>query len=175
MFFCEKTRQDISSILDYSIKDIELLRTALTRQSAISENNYSASEISYQRLEFIGDSLLNLIVTKLIYFYFPGCDSGVLSDIREKIICNKTLGRLALKLNLGKYLIIGKSEEMIHIRTHQKTLADVIEALTAVVYFDSNKDFQLTQKVVLKLLKNVILDIFLQRHCIFIKNTNNVI
>ena len=80
-----------------------------------------------------------------------------------------------MKLNLGKYLIIGKSEEMIHIRTHQKTLADVIEALTAVVYFDSNKDFQLTQKVVLKLLKNVILDIFIQRHCIFIKNTNNVI
>ena len=113
---------------------------------------------------------MNLIVTKLIYHYFPKCDSGVLSDIREKIICNTTLGGLALKLNLGKYLIIGKAEEMIHIRTHQKTLADVIEALTAVVYYDSNKDFNLTQKVVLQLLKNVMVDIFIQRHCICIKN-----
>ena len=109
-------------------------------------------------------------MTKLIYHYFPKCDSGVLSDIREKIIRNTTLGGLALKLNLGKYLIIGKSEEMIHIRTHQKTLADVIEALTAVVYYDSNKDFNLTQKVVLQLLKNVMADIFIQRHCICIKN-----
>ena len=99
MVFCEKTRKEISSLLHYEIKDIELLRTALTRQSAISENSISASDISYQRLEFIGDSLLNLIVTKIIYMNFPNSDSGELSNLKQEIICNKTLGEIAQKLN----------------------------------------------------------------------------
>ena len=172
MVFCEKTRKEISSLLQYEIKDIELLRTALTRQSAISENSISASDISYQRLEFIGDSLLNLIVTKIIYMNFPNSDSGELSNLKQEIICNKALGEIAQKLNLGKYLIVGNSEEMGHIRTHQKTLADLIEALTAVVYIDSNKDFKLTQKVLLTLLNDVIKNAFIKRQNFLFYNKN---
>lgn len=155
--------ESISKILGYQIKNKALLKIALTRKSAIAEKCYLAADISYQRLEFIGDSILNLIITKLIYLNFLNSDINEMFDIRKEIISNKTLGALALKLDLGKYLIIGNSEEVGDIRTHSKALADLMESLIGMIYFDCGQNFEETQKIVFLLFEDTIKKAFQNR------------
>lgn len=152
----DRVTTEISTKLKYTIKDKYLLLTALTRQSAISENEKSLhAAISSQRLEFIGDSVLGLIITKQLYLSLTTASKDQLQRIKQSIISNKTLGKLGHELDLERFLVVGKSEKD-NINSNNKAIADLLEALIGVVYLDSKSNFEITEKVVLDLFMKVI-------------------
>ena len=152
----DRVTTEISTKLKYTIKDKYLLLTALTRQSAISENEKSLhAAISSQRLEFIGDSVLGLIITKQLYLSLITASKDQLQRIKQSIISNKTLGKLGHELDLERFLVVGKSEKD-NINSNNKAIADLLEALIGVVYLDSKSNFEITEKVVLDLFMKVI-------------------
>ena len=108
----DRATTEISTKLKYIIKNKYLLLTALTRQSAISENEKALhANISSQRLEFIGDSVLGLIITKQLYQLLTTANKDQLQRIKQSIISNKTLGKLGHELDLERFLVVGKSEK----------------------------------------------------------------
>jgi ribonuclease-3 len=133
---------DLYIILNYKFQDEKIIRQALTRQSAIGERIPKASEANYQRLEFFGDSLLNLIITEMIFEIFIEKTEESLSPLRSDIIKNEFLATLAEKMNLGKFIIIGKGEEKQNCRKNKNILADIMEAIIAAMYFDTKKDIK---------------------------------
>jgi len=148
------------SIINYSFKDENLVREALTRQSAIGERNPDASEKNYQRFEFFGDSLLNFIITELVFEVFPDRTEEYLTPFRSDIVKNDTLAKLAQDKNLGNFLILGKGEEKQKSRYNKHILADIVEALIAAVYRDTGKDYVLTRSITLKLFQKTIMELF---------------
>lgn len=147
---------EISNLLNYDFKNIKYLKEALTRQSAITEGHQNAYKNNYQRLEFLGDSVLNFIISDLVYDIFPDNKEEGLSFLRSILIRNDTLGTFADKINLGKFLIVGKGEEFSNIRHNKKVLADLVESLFGAVFIDSEKNYDVTKYVVLNFLKPVI-------------------
>ena len=91
---------------------------------------------SNQRLEFLGDSVLGLIISEYLYRRFPEGAEGELSSYRAKIVNGKSLAGFARNLDLGKHLIIGESADQQRIRASTSTLADAFEALTGAIYLD---------------------------------------
>lgn len=145
----------IAQILKYRFQNPTLLRQALTRQSAISEGVQKASLDNYQRLEFLGDSVLNMVVADLIYEMFPNRKEEDLTTFRSILARNETLGTLGLQLELGDFLIMGKGEERQNHRHNKRVLADLVESLIGAVYIDSGRNFPLTKSVVLNLLRPI--------------------
>lgn len=137
----QKLMQDIS----YEFKNMDLLKTAFTHSSYANENNTQ----SYERLEFLGDSILSFVVSTQLYDSKENIPEGEMSKLRAAIVCEKSLDECAKKLNFGKYLILSKGEELTGGRNRASILADVFEALLAAIYIDSGfkeaKKFVLTQ------------------------------
>lgn len=150
---------DLYEILQYKFNDEDLIRQALTRQSAIGERNPNASDSNYQRLEFFGDSVLNLIITELVFQVFPDKTEEYLTPLRSDIVKNDTLAKIANHLKLGSFLILGKGEEKQKSRENKNILADIVEAIIAAIYLDTKKDFTITKNVILTLFKDFIYQI----------------
>lgn len=122
---------------DLQFKDDSLLILALTHPSYHQDKNTVGNN---QRLEFLGDAVLNLIIAEILFEYFPDKAEGVLTKIRAKIVCEKALLQVAKKLNLGSYLLLGKGEEMSGGRSRKSILADTVEAVIGAIYRDSGYD-----------------------------------
>jgi hypothetical protein len=137
----------LQEILGYQFTDINLLKCALTRQSAVEERRQARERGSFQRLEFIGDKILNLVVAQILYDGYPTWTEGQLTKETERFINNKALTNIARKWQLGKYLIVGRGEE-IHIRENPKALADAAEAVLGAIFQDSNNNFQVIKNFV---------------------------
>lgn len=133
--------------LGYKFKNIELLKTAFTHSSYANENKMKITE-NNERLEFLGDAILNLIVSHYLYKKYQDYPEGELTKIRATVVCESSLAFAARKINLGKYLLIGKGEETTGGRERDSILADASEALTGAIYIDS--DFDTTSKLLLK-------------------------
>ena len=133
------TRQDRSDTvlqerLGYQFSDPALLDQALTHVSAV---NVSASDgIHYQRLEFLGDSVLGLVVTEELYTKYPELDESRLSPLRSGIVNMRALADIARTLDLGRYMRIGKGEEVTGGRDKNSLLADALEALLGALYLE---------------------------------------
>ena len=110
--------------LRISIRQHELFQQALTHPSFGGEN--------YQRLEFLGDAVLDLVVGELLYKQYPQASEGQLSQMRANLVNKDSLGDLALSLELDKMLIFGAGEQLSG--KHSKILADVLEAIVAAIY-----------------------------------------
>jgi ribonuclease-3 len=117
-----------------SFNDPELLLTALTHPSYLAEhpqaNNHN------QRLEFLGDAVLGLVVAEYFYYRFPDEPEGQLTRMRAAVVCESTLARMARQLDLGSYLRLGRGEELSGGRQRASVLADALEALTGAVFLD---------------------------------------
>lgn len=150
------TVKTFSSIFNYNFKDRNLLKSALTRQSAITENLPYAPSYSYQRLEFFGDGILSMVIAKYLFDSYPDKSEDQLSNMKSYIIKNDTLGCFAEKLGIGDYIIVGKGEELAGVRKNKKVLADVMEALVAAIFIDSENNFQLTENSIINLFKPII-------------------
>lgn len=147
------TFEDLEKKLGYKFHNRELLRLALTHTTYVFEHN-QGHHMSNQRLEYIGDAVIDLVIGRKLYELKPEADEGYLSKIRSIIVCEESFANLARKLNLGELILMGKGEEQTGGRNKDSTLADCVESITAAIYFDS--DFETVREVVLRLLDETI-------------------
>lgn len=137
----------------YRFKDNNILIRALTHSSFANE--HKKMNIQYnERLEFLGDSVLNIIVSDYIYNKYPEHLEGDLTKLRATVVCEPVLANAAKKLELGKYLLLGKGEEATGGRERASILADAFEALIAAIYIDGG--LSNARKFVLDSLSNYI-------------------
>lgn len=125
--------------LSYTFRNSSLQNRALTHRSAGPEHN--------ERLEFLGDAILNLVVAEALYRHFPGVAEGLLSRLRAQLVCQQSLAGIARELELGEQLVLGSGEMKSGARRRDSILADALEALTAAIYLDS--DMEQCRQVVL--------------------------
>ena len=136
--------------LGFSFKNPSLLRQALVHLSYCNENDLDQSE-SYERLEFLGDAVLELAVSTELYFRFPNADEGELTKTRSSIVRRETLAQIARRIDLGSYLFVGKGIESSSDRQLESVLAAAFEALVAAVYIDQGNEF--TRALILRLIE----------------------
>lgn len=127
----------LEKILGVTFTDKTLLETALTHRSYLNE---SKAVESNERLEFLGDSVLSLLVSTEIFRRFKKYPEGKLTSLRSALVRAKTLGDLAKKLSLGEFLLMSKGEERSGGRENHSLLADTLEAVLGAIYLDAGLD-----------------------------------
>jgi ribonuclease-3 len=143
-------------IIGYKFKNSSLLKLALTHSSFANEHRLGKNEYN-ERLEFLGDAALDLIISKYIYNKFTSLPEGELSKLRAGIVCEGSLAKKAAEINLGKYLLLGKGEEITGGRTRESVLADAFEAVIGAILLDGGMDS--AENYVLSIMKDVIEEI----------------
>jgi len=132
--------KDITALMHdigYDFKDITYLETALTHSSYTNEMKQKGFRAeSNEALEFLGDAVLEIVISEYLFDRYAKHGEGALSRLRQTIVCESTLAKIANRINLGEYLNIGNSEENLALRARKKVLADALEALIAAVYLD---------------------------------------
>ena len=131
-----KSLAKIQNNLKYQFKDKNLLTQALVHKSFDLKLNEELKG-NYERLEFLGDSILNFLVTEHLYKKFPECKEGELSKKKAIIVSTRVLARCSLDLDLGHFLRISKSEEKAGGRVREGILADVFESILGAMFLDS--------------------------------------
>ncbi len=121
--------------LGYAFRDFGLLETALTHRSYVNESRKDRIH-NNERLEFLGDAVLDLVVARNLMDYFPAADEGALSRARASLVSEKSLARIARDVDLGSMLRLGKGEALSGGRGKDSLLADAFEAVIAAVYLD---------------------------------------
>ncbi len=130
---------ELQEKISYSFFDVSFLDAALTHSSYTNEmRTKGIKATSYERLEFLGDSVLQLVISEHLYDSFLKYREGALTKMRQQLVCEKTLARIARSIDLGSYLNLGNGEEHSDCRSRPKILADAMEALIAAVYLDSS-------------------------------------
>lgn len=128
--------------LGYEVRDGALLASALTHRSASSRNN--------ERLEFLGDSVLNLVVAEQLFRRYPDASEGDLSRLRARVVSAEPLAEVAQRIGLGEQLVLGSGELKTGGFRRQSIIADALEALIGAIYLDGGLDA--ARSVVLSLL-----------------------
>ena len=128
--------QKLEETIGYRFRNRKLLETALTHSSFANERHDSGEE-SYERLEFLGDSILGHITADYLYHHEPPIPEGRMTRLRAELVCEQSLHRIAQRLELGQYMRLGKGEERTHGRERPSILADMVESILAAMYLDS--------------------------------------
>jgi len=124
----------LEACIGYKFRDSLLLAEALTHPSiSLERKNYPFDN---QRLEFLGDSVLQLVVTEHLYNLFPNFSEGRLTKLRARIVSRSGLKSHAIAIGLGDYLMMGRGEEASGGRSRASTLADAFESLVGAIYLD---------------------------------------
>ena len=131
----------ICSHLGYQFSNRQLIEKALTHRSASNNHN--------ERLEFLGDAVLGMVIAKALFAKFPKVDEGQLSRMRSSLVKGKTLAVIAKEINLGDYIYLGEGELKSGGFRRASILADAFEAVIGAVYLDSG--FDQTSQLILKL------------------------
>lgn len=127
--------RELQKTIGYTFRDLSLLETALTHTSYANEV-YKDGLRSYERLEFLGDSILGFTAADYLIGAFPDLHEGELTKLRAELVCEASLAETAKKLKLGEYLRLGKGEEAGGGRQRVSIIADVVEAVIAAIYLD---------------------------------------
>lgn len=127
--------EELEKKLEYVFKNKKLLLTALTHSSYANEKRGDGVE-SYERLEFLGDSILGFVTAKHLYDAVPALPEGKMTRLRAELVCEQSLYGVASELKLGKYLLIGHGEEKNGGRERTSILADTVESIIAAMYLD---------------------------------------
>lgn len=130
-----KELNEFEDIIKYKFNDIEILEKSLTHSSYSNEDK-SYNKVNNERLEFLGDAVLSISVSRYIFDKFPNYPEGDLTKLRSQVVCEDTLGLVAANLNVGKFLLLGKGEEASGGRERKSILADAVEAIIAAIYID---------------------------------------
>lgn len=136
--------------INYKFKNIDLLKNALTHTSYANEHHIDSNE----KLEFLGDSILEFISSKYIYNNYSFLKEGEMTKVRADVVCEKSLYNVALKHNFSDFLFLGKSQIMSGDTKRPAILADSVEAVIAAIYFDSGLDE--AEKFIVENLKDAI-------------------
>lgn len=136
--------------IKYKFKNKELLKKALTHTSYANENRVESNE----KLEFLGDSILEFISSKYIYNNYSFLKEGEMTKVRADVVCEKSLYKIALRHNFSDFLFLGRSQLMSGETKRPAILADSVEAVIAAIYFDS--DLGQAENFIVENLKNEI-------------------
>lgn len=150
----ESMRKNIvkfEQVIQYDFKDKELLQIALTHSSFANEHKCFKYN---ERLEFLGDSVLGLVVSDYIFNIKKNLPEGKLTIIRASVVCEESLCKIAKRIDIGKYLFLGKGEKISGGRTRTSILADATEALIAAIYLDGG--YEKAKEFILFYLKDII-------------------
>ena len=128
----DKALSWLASTLNYQFNDPQLFEHALTHRSAPGASN--------ERLEFLGDAVLDFVVSEIVYEAMPNADEGDLSRLRASLVKDTSLAGLAADLGIGEHLILGSGEKKTGGNRRKSILADAIEALFGAVYLDAGFD-----------------------------------
>ena len=129
---------DLENKIGYQFKQPELLRQALTHSSYANEKHKKQSD--NERLEFLGDAVLELVSSEFIFKNYGKMPEGEMTKFRASIVCEPTLALCTKELDLGKYLYLGKGEDMTGGRTRKSVLSDALEAVIGAIYLDGGFD-----------------------------------
>lgn len=130
--------QPLESRIHYKFRNSLLLAEALTHPSLAYESQ--RPHFDNQRMEFLGDAVLQLVVTEELFRMFPDFPEGKLTKLRSRVVSRRALARFAMAIHLGDYVLLGKGEEATGGRRRLSTLADAFEALIGAVYLDSGQE-----------------------------------
>ena len=131
--------KDLEAAIGYQFGNISLLQNALTHSSYANER-YHNSLMSNERLEFMGDSILGMVVAEHLYCNFPDRPEGELTRMRADMVCERALAEVANRLSLGQHLLLGHGEERFGGRSRDSILADAVESVIAATYIDGGMD-----------------------------------
>ncbi len=132
-----KSFDTLLSKLNYRFTNEELLQTALTHSSYANEYKSKGLNLpSNERLEFLGDAVLEIVISDILFSRFSDYSEGRLTKLRQNLVCERTLYKVARGISLGEYIHLGKGEEG-ECRERPKILADTLEAVIGAIYLDS--------------------------------------
>ena len=138
----KKFRQAIKNIFGFYPENVFLYKLALRHKSATIKHKF-ASKINNERLEYLGDAVISLVVADFLFKRFPYKNEGFLTDMRSKIVSRSSLNKLADKLGIKKYMMIGSLEQM-----HSRSAGgDAFEAIVGAIYLD--KGYKFTRKILI--------------------------
>jgi len=140
------TAEDLQKSLGYQFQNDKLIAEALTHRS------YS-KDFNNERLEFLGDAVMDLIVGEYLFFNFPKSEEGTLSKLRAALVNEESFTKFAEKLNLGKYLLLSNAEENNGGRKKPSILSSAFEAVIGAMYLDGG--FEITKQIAIKLLEKI--------------------
>lgn len=155
----QKTLRQIARKLQVDIKDFALLQQALTHRSYLGE---TAEAMSNERLEFLGDSVLGLVVAEYLYCAFPDRTEGELAKAKAVAVSEPILAESAKNLGLTDMIFLSSGEEASGGRKRFSILADAFEALIAVIYLDSG--LEAARQFILRALESILIDIERKEH-----------
>lgn len=135
----ENQMETLEQTIGYSFHDKKLLRQALTHSSCANEQKINKSE-DYERLEFLGDAVLELVSSDYIYRKHTAMTEGWMTKYRSSIVCEPALAFCAREIGLEQYIYLGKGEEATGGRKRDSIISDVMEAVIGAVYLDSGID-----------------------------------
>ena len=141
---------ELEKAIGYQFRNITLLQNALSHSSYANERWHDSLK-SNERLEFLGDSVLGMVVAEHLYRTFPNRPEGELTRMRADMVCERTLAKVANTLSLGAHLLLGKGEEQGGGRSRESILADAVESVIAACYLDGGMTaaVQFIQKFIL--------------------------
>jgi len=142
--------KEFENNIGYKFKNKDLLEKALTHTSYAYENNVQSNE----KLEFLGDSILEFISSKYLYDNYKNLKEGEMTKVRATVVCEESLHKVAIKHNFSDFLNLGKSESSNQANLSKAILADAVEALIAAIYLDSNLEH--AEKFIIENLKEAI-------------------
>jgi len=146
--------EPLESRIDYKFRNSLLLAEALTHPSLAYESQ--KPHFDNQRLEFLGDAVIQLIITKELFNRLPGAPEGQLTKLRSRLVSRRALAQFANQIHLGEYVLLGKGEESTGGRRRHSTLADAFESLIGAVYIDAGPGP--TEELLIRLFEKTIID-----------------
>jgi len=143
---------EFEGVIEYKFKDVNLLKEALTHSSYANEHGLKSNE----RMEFLGDAVLELAMSKHL-FNAIDLDEGVLTKTRAKAVCEEALDLYASKINLPKYIMLGKGEENSGGRQRPAIIADAFEAVLGAVFLDGGFEaaYEIVKKFIIPFFKEL--------------------
>ena len=127
--------KELERIIGYQFQDESLLEKAMTHSSYINEHHLEKKDCN-ERLEFLGDAVLEIVSSEYLFFYYPDEPEGKLTRMRASIVCEPTLNFCARTFGLQQYLILGRGEEATGGRKRASLVSDALEALIGAIYLD---------------------------------------
>ncbi len=131
--------KDLEAAIGYRFHNISLLQNALAHSSYANERWHDGLK-SNERLEFLGDSVLGMVVAQYLYAHYPDRLEGDLTRMRADVVCEKALAKVARQIDLGKHLLLGKGEEQGGGRDRDSILSDAVEAVIAACFIDGGME-----------------------------------
>ncbi|WP_073152945.1 ribonuclease III [Seinonella peptonophila] len=130
----------LEQALGFKLKDKKLFQQAFTHTSFAHERKKAGSSADNERLEYLGDAVLELVVSEYLFHRYPEMSEGELTRTRARIVCEPSLASFAQELKLGDFMHLGKGEELTGGRTRPSLLADVFEAFIGALFLDQGLD-----------------------------------